>query len=137
MKRKPRGMTFLELAVAGALLAVLAAVCLKFLAAQVRQRSALAERQTAQCEAANLMEHLAARPYEELSAEKLAGEKPSAQAAALLPGAELKIEVAAAAGPPPGKRITLRLSWPGPDPAAPYIVQLTSWRYPQPPIPNP
>jgi hypothetical protein len=129
MKQKSRGMSLLELAVAGVLLAGFAVVCLKFFAAQVRHRLALAERHVAQQELANLMERLAARPYEDLSTEALAGEKITPRTASVLSNANLKIEVAAD-GPPSGKRITLRITWPGIDPAAPLTVQLTSWRYP-------
>jgi Tfp pilus assembly protein PilE len=135
MKRNRRGLSILELAVAGVLLAALAVVCVKFFAASATQRRALAERRAALCEAANLMERLAARPYDQLTAKQLAQEKPSSPFAAVLPGTKLQIEVADAAGPPTGKRITLRLTWPGPDPAAPLCVQLISWRYPKSPKP--
>jgi Tfp pilus assembly protein PilE len=137
MRRNRRGMTLLELAVAGVLLAALTAVCAKFFAAAAAQRRALAERQTALQVAGNLMERLAVRPYEQLSTEKLSQEKLPLWAVAALPKAALKIEVTDAAGPPAGKRIALRLTWSGHDPAAPFCVQLTSWRYPKSPNPNP
>jgi hypothetical protein len=136
MKRNSRGMTVLELAVAGVLLAALTAVCVKFFAAAAGQRRALAERHAALRVAGNLMERLAARPYDQLTAEKLAQEKLPPQIAAVLPKANLKIDVADAVGPPAGKRITLRMSWPGLDLAAPLSVQLTTWRYPRSPSPS-
>jgi Tfp pilus assembly protein PilV len=137
MKLHSRGMSLIEMAVAGVLLAALAALCLKFFVVAAEQRRAMAQRQTALCEASNLMERLAARPWDELSPDKLAQEKLSPEAAAMLPKAELKIDVAETTDAPRGKRITLRLSWPGVDPATPLAVQLTCWRYPRSPIPNP
>lgn len=133
MNKRSRGMSLLEMAVAGVLLAVLAGVCLKFFVAVAAQRRSLAERQTALREATNLMERLAARPWKELTPEKLDELKLSPVAAAVLGEAELKIETTQTADAPAGKRITLRLSWPDTSGAATNAVQLTCWRYEPPP----
>ena len=63
MKMTRRGMTLLELVVAGALLGTLLVVCLQLLAATAAQRRAADQRQLAVLEVGNVMERLAARPW--------------------------------------------------------------------------
>ena len=98
MKMVRRGMTLLELAVAGALLGTLMVVCLQLLAATAEQRRAADQRQLAILEVENAMERLAARPWAELTPEAVAAPQLSPSIRNRLPGAELKVEVTDAVG---------------------------------------
>ena len=64
-----RGMTLLELAVAGTLLGTLLVVCLQLLQATAAQRRAADQRQLALLEVGNVLERLAARPWADLTPE--------------------------------------------------------------------
>jgi prepilin-type N-terminal cleavage/methylation domain-containing protein len=128
---KHRGMTLIELAVAAALLGTLLTVSLKMLAASADLRRVTDQRQAAALAAGNLLERLAARPWNELTPELAAAEKLSPEAAGQLPYAELKIEITEQTSDEnlPAKRIAVTLGWRGPggQPVAP--VKLVTWRY--------
>ena len=109
--RTRRGFTLLEIVTAVAMMAVLMAVAMKGLTAISAQRQALAHRETALREAANLAERLWGRPFDELTAEKLASVRISDEAAAALPDATVKIDVAPRAADPAAKRVAIELSW--------------------------
>jgi type II secretory pathway pseudopilin PulG len=124
-----RGMTLLELAVAGTLLGTLLVVCLQLLQATAAQRRAADQRQLALVEVGNVLERVAARRWADLTSESVAGEKPSAWLGDRLPGAELKIELSAPSGEPVAKRIAVALRWR--DRNGRYLppVKITTWRY--------
>ena len=110
MKRH-RGFTLTEVVVTGVVLAAMLVVCLKLLSATAAQRRSMADRRTANREAANVMERLAARPWEELTAagaEKIA---LSAAAERTLLDAELEVEVSEPAEVPGAKRIVVAVRW--------------------------
>ena len=124
-----RGMTLLELAVACTLLGTLLVVCLQLLSATAAQRRAADQRQLALIEVGNVLERVALRPWSDLTAKNLAGEKPSAWLGNRLPGAELKIEAVASSTEPKAKRITVSLRWQ--DVAGRFLppVAVTTWRW--------
>ncbi len=124
-----RGMTLVELAVAGAVVGALLIVCMQLLSAALAQRRAADQRQFALLELGNVIEQVAARPWGELTTAALSQEKLSPSAGRQLPGAELKIEVSASADDPGAKRITAALRWQdhGGQLVAP--ATLTTWRY--------
>jgi len=125
-----RGVTLLEVAVAGAVLAAMTVICLQMLTASAGGRRALGQRQTALREATNVMERLAARPFGDLTPRQVAGLKLSEAALKQLPGGTLEIDVLRPDGDPEAKRVTVRVKWPDAsgEPAA--SVQLVGWRYP-------
>jgi len=123
-----RGMTLLELAVAGALLGTLLVVCLQLLAATAAQRRAADQRQLAVLEVENAMERLAARPWAELTPQAAAPQlSPSVRNR--LPGAEWKIEVTPSPAEPLAKRIAVSLRWQ--DHAGQFVnpVRIVTWRW--------
>jgi hypothetical protein len=125
---KRRGIMLVELFVACAIVTMLLTFCLQLIGAAIAQRHAADQRQCAILELGNLMERIAAKPWEELATENLMQEKLS-DAAACLPGVELKVEVFEASEVPSGKRITASLRWQ--DASNQYVapVHLTTWRY--------
>ena len=122
-------MALLELIAAAAVLAVILTVCLQMAGVVAAQRRAVRQRQAATLELANVLERLAARPWSELSQEQARRERLSPAAAALLPGAELHVEIAPAAGTPEAGRITASLRWQGPYAVPPPALSLSTWRY--------
>jgi hypothetical protein len=124
-----RGTTLIELAVAGTLLGTLLVVCLQLLTATAAQRRAADQRQLALFEVGNVMERLAARPWANLTPKTAADEKLSAALGDRLPGAELKVEVAASPADSSVKRITVSLRWQ--DRYGRFLapVKITTWRY--------
>jgi Tfp pilus assembly protein PilV len=132
-----RGMTLMELAVAGVLLGTLLVVCLKLLVATAAVRKSVQQRQLAVIEVGNVMERLATRRWAELTPRAAAAVRLSATARQRLPGAELKVEVidvaagwqAAPLPSPPAKRISVSLRWQ--DQTGQYLPPLTvtTWRY--------
>ncbi len=129
-----RGFSLLELAVAGALLGALLVVCLQLIGAMAAQRRAADQRRLAVVEVGNILERLAARPWDELTSKNVGQEmeekeKLSPQAASRLPGAELKIEVTQPAKEPDARRIVVSLRWQ--DAAGVLLppVRIATWRY--------
>lgn len=121
---KRRGFTLLEVSAAGAMLAVAMTLAVQALGAMAADRRALDRRREATQEAANVMERLAARPWDELTPEALGDAKPSPEARKALPGVTLKVAVA-----PQGdlKRLAVEVRWHGQGGPAEVPVRLTSW----------
>ncbi|HEY4761510.1 MAG TPA: hypothetical protein VIH42_13090 [Thermoguttaceae bacterium] len=126
-----RGIFLVEIIVACVLLFALMAACLHFFSATASQRWTMERRQTALCEAANIMERLAQRPYSELTAETLSQTSLSEETQRLLSDGELKIEIDSEEAKPPAKRITITIRWQ--DQAGQWTqpVRLVAWRYQQ------
>jgi hypothetical protein len=124
-----RGFTLLEVSLAGLLLVVLMAITVQMLAWVASERRAADRRQWAIQEAANVMEHLAARPWENLTADHVASIELSAPARDVLPEAELQVTVVVEPDQPNAKRLGVTVRWhPRPEqPAA--QARLTSWVY--------
>ena len=116
----------MELIGAVAILTVLLTLCLQMLGSAASQRCAATGRQAAVVEATNVLERMTAKPWDELEAEK---PQLSPAARALLPGAELKIAVAAAPDEPDAKLITVSLRWQDRNGLPVRPVSLSAWRY--------
>jgi len=126
-----RGMTLLEMAITGTVLAMLLVISVQFMRATGNGRRALRRHETALGEAANVMEHLAVKPFKELTAEGVDDVRLCEEALGVLPGATLQVDVAPSEGQPEGKQITVVIRWPeGPD-RPDRSVRLTAWRYRQ------
>lgn len=91
---KRRGIILMEAIVAGALLMALTMLCVKYFAVTALQRRALNQRQTALLEAANIMEGLSARPFDNLTSDTLSKISLSPETKFALPEGELKIDLA-------------------------------------------
>lgn len=128
-----RGFTVIELAAAVILLAVAMTVTVQLLGTIANERRAVGRREVAAREAANLMEHLCARPWERLSADGVKDVRLSKTAADALPGAELTVGVDEAEGVRgvPGKRLSVRLRWRNRAGEFDAPVRLTTWVYRQ------
>jgi hypothetical protein len=96
---------------AAAMVGVVLAVMVPVIGWAAAERRAVARRERAMLEAANLMERLAPRPWETITRDELKGVRLSESAAAALPGAELTIDVAEIARPPAAKRIGVAIRW--------------------------
>jgi Tfp pilus assembly protein PilE len=129
MKISRRGIGILELLVAGILLGTLMTLCLEFFGAVAGQRRALQQRQAATQEVANVMERIAARPWESLTTERLKEVPFSEEAKAQLPEAQMEIDVATPADDPTAKRVTVSVQWQNAAGELVRPVRLVAWRY--------
>ena len=108
----------LELTVAMIILGALMGVCLKWFAATARQRQAADHRQVAAREAANTMERLFARSWEQLHADirrpgEASSKKPTTQPPLKgLPEGEVSSEITPVAGEPDAIQIAVTVRWP-------------------------
>jgi hypothetical protein len=118
-----------EVAVASAIVGALLVVCLQLVSAAAAQRRAADQRHCALLEIGNVMEQVAARPWDELTTAALSQETLSPSAASQLPGAELKIEVSASTADPAVKRITVALRYQDRAGRLLVPVTITTWRY--------
>ncbi len=124
-----RGTTLLELIVAVALLAAMTAAAMQMLRVTAAQRRATSARQAAVLEAANLMERLAARSWDELTEEGVQDVELSPEARRRLPAGELEIDITSPTDQPDARRIALRLRWQGDSGQLLRPVRLLAWRY--------
>lgn len=129
-RRAPDGMTVVEAIVAMVIaLAVLATVG-QLLALAAGQRRAASQRAAAVREAGNLMEEVMARPWVEVTPDKLAEVSLSESCRQCLPGAQLQWETTAEGEPAGAKRISLRIDWQDRAGQRGEPVRLVAWRYP-------
>jgi Tfp pilus assembly protein PilE len=124
-----RGTTLIEVIAAGAILGALLTLSLQMMSAVAAQRRTIDQRQDATLELANAMERIAARPWDELTAQNLAQEQPSSAVRSRLPGAELKVEVSTPEAHPDAKRITASLHWQDRLGRQVPPVTITTWKY--------
>jgi prepilin-type N-terminal cleavage/methylation domain-containing protein len=130
MKRS--GFTLMETLVALLVLSTLTTVCLQFFVAAGDQRRQVYSQLTATQEAANLLEHVEALEWNELTAAGTAKVQLSAQARRTLPEARLAIRVDEPTGTPPARRVTASVLW-RPQLGEPEReVRLVAWRYKKP-----
>jgi hypothetical protein len=132
-----RGIFLLEMGVAGVLLLAFAMLCVKYFAVSAIQRRTLDQRQSAQMEASNIMERLFARPpsatglasaTHELTPEAISNISLSPEIQAILPGGELKIDLADDDQNVATKRITVTIRWRDRGGAWVRPVRLAAWR---------
>jgi len=129
---KPRGMSIVEVLVAGVILAAMMALALQVFAATAAQRRAARDRLIATQEAANAMERLAAMPWETLTEDGTAGVELSDSARRVLREAQLEIEITEVSGEanqPAAKRVTVIVSWQDRGGRPRVQTRLVAWRY--------
>ena len=124
-----RGMTLLEVGVALVILAAAMTALVQLLSLSARQRRLDDQRSLALVELANHAESLAMLPWNELTAENLAGWQPSAELAALLPTAECHAQIEEEPGSPSARRIELQIAWTNAVGEQVTPVRLTLWRF--------
>jgi hypothetical protein len=119
----------LEVAVAVFLLLALSGVALAAVLQSASARRAAERRTIALIEATNQLERLTALPFAELKDETINAAALSPQARLLLPGAELKANLADEPGEPSAKRLSVAIHWLSPDGQPDAPVKLTAWVY--------
>jgi type II secretory pathway component PulJ len=124
-----RGFTMLEITAATVMLATAMTLTVQLLDVVAAGRRAAERRLCAVQEVANLMERVAARPWEEVTPESLKEVSLSSRTLQALPGAELTATVDDASATRGEKEIGLRLRWR--DRAGTWTapVRLTAWIY--------
>ena len=130
MNRSTRqGVSLVELAAAGVLLAAILAICAQFFRAAATQRRGLEARRIAMQEVANVMERLCGRPWAEVTPEGAGPIELSEEAKETLPGGKVEIDVDQLGDDPSAKRVTVLLQW-QPQPHQPArTVRLVAWKY--------
>jgi hypothetical protein len=126
-----RGSLLAEVAMSGAMLMIAMALTVKVLGWVGLERKVWDRRQWAAQEAANLMEEVTSRPFEEVNAESTKKLALSPEARRLLPDAELKLEIGEndQAGGAGSKRVALQLRWHNRSGEWDAPVRLVSWIY--------
>ena len=128
--RRCRGTTLLETTLAFVVLSCAFVMLAQFLTAANQQRRLSEQRRLALQEAANVLEHVAALPWDDVTAEKLAAVTPSPALRSAAPAAELKLQLQADEGPPRAKRVHVEVAWPSAAGRAVEPVGLTTFLYP-------
>jgi len=127
-----RGMTVLELIVAGVILLTLLTLCLQVVEGVGQQHRAIQHRQLAVEETANLMERLMADSWDHLTPELAKQCQLSPELQQTMPEARLEIVIDPVSEDPDAKRIQITISWPrGPEQPDQH-VDLIAWKYRQP-----
>jgi len=126
-KRRRSGTTAVELVVAVTLLAVLTGICGELIVSTVRLRREERRRAWALQEAANAMETLFAKPWEELPVGKKEVGPCSSAGQSVLGSAVVRREVLAA---DEGRRLLVTVEWPNGDGKSPGNVSLVAYRFP-------
>ena len=127
--RRRRGFGLIEMAISGMMIAAAMAVTIQVVGWVAAERRAVARRERAVVEVANLMERVAGRPFDEITPESLAALRLPDAARAALPGAEIKANLDARNEPIARKRITLELRWADRAGRAEAPVRLVAWSH--------
>jgi hypothetical protein len=125
-----RGMTLMEVAVAGALLVAVMVITFQAITTSAAGQRALDRRQAATREAAGVMERLAALSWDDLTPEQVKKEHLSEEMARTAPGASLRVDLSQPADAGPARRITVEVRWPGGPGRPEAAVRLVAFRYP-------
>jgi hypothetical protein len=124
-----RAFTMIEVAITSLLLIIAMTVTLEVLGWVASERRAVDRRQCAIHEAANIMERLAARPWDELTTGAVKNVALSDLAKQRLPGAELSVAAEENGEPIASKRLSLRLRWRNRAGGWEAPVRLSAWTY--------
>ena len=125
--RSRRGFLLVEFAAAMLVLAVAMAVTVQILGWLAAERRSAERRQSAADEAANVLERLTLRPWDDLTPEAVRGVPLSDQARRVLPDGALSVQVAEAGKDVAMKRITVEVRWRDRAGGATKPVRLTAW----------
>ena len=122
------GSVLLEVSVAAGLVAVAMIAVAQLLAVAARQDRSIEQRQLAAQEAANSLEQVLARPWNELNSEWLQSLSLTPQSRRLLPDGQLVCELETLAEEPAVKRVVATVSWKA-NVHERNQLQLTAWRF--------
>lgn len=127
--RPRRGSLLAETAMSGVMLVIALGLVAQVVAAVANQRRTWDRRQTAVFEAANLMERLTARPFDELTVERTKDLTFSEEAKRALPEVQVDVSIVEhdPAGGGDGKRLVVRIQWRNRAGEWDAPVWLTSW----------
>ncbi len=114
---------------ASMLLAAMLTISLQMLSAKAAQQRSLDRRQIAAQQAANVMEHLAAVPWDELTPESARQLQLPEQAPRALPNGQLEIEISSPPEEPDAKRVTVEIRWRNGAGKLVSPVRLVTWRF--------
>jgi hypothetical protein len=123
------GFGLIEMAMTGVLIAAAMAATLQVVGWVARERRGVERRERAVLEASNILERVAARPWDDLSTEALAPIKLPEAARAFLPVSSIDLKVATIEDAPGRKKLTVEVRWSDRSgrPEAP--VRLVAWAY--------
>jgi hypothetical protein len=129
VRSRRRGSLLAEVAISSIMLVIIMGMTVKTLAWVALERKAAERREQALLEVGNVMERLAARPFDEVTPELATRCALSPSASDRLPGAKLEVDVSES-HPDAGrsvKRIAIELRWRGGGDELAAPVRLTSW----------
>ncbi|WP_435016122.1 type IV pilus modification PilV family protein [Tundrisphaera sp. TA3] len=126
--RRRRGFGLVEMTATAVMLVAAMTITVQLVGWVAAERRSVARRERALLEAANLLERLAARPWDDLTPDAAKALTLSDATRAALPGAALSIEVAPA-GAPEAKRITVAITWRDRSGSAEAPARLVGWAH--------
>ena len=127
-RNRRRAFTIMELTVSLLVVATALAAAAQLLALAARHGLATERRALAAQEAANLMERIASRPFDEVTTEWVESLTLSEEARRRLPQPQLQIEIAAETEGLPGKRVLVEIQWRDRSGERSAPVRLAAWR---------
>lgn len=133
-KRREDGFTILEVTVSLAMVALAMVLAVQSMIGLGRTRRSDEQRSLAIQEAANLMEAIQVRSWDELSNEQVSAMKFSEQFQSRVPKATLNISITLV-DEPAAKRITIAIARPDPAGRSVTLAVLTAWRYREAEVP--
>lgn len=125
------GFSLFEMLATSVLLGTIMVVTVPTLGWIAREQRAGLRHQQALAEASNIMERLAAEPWEQVTSETLSKTPLSAHVRQQLPGAQLSVALHVPAGMPAAKQIALELSWSDQTGKQVAPLRLSAWIYKQ------
>lgn len=131
---RPRrgGYAMVELTISTLLIAAALAIVVQSLGWLAAQRRGAERRQRAAQEAANLMERLVARPWDELTPEFARSLSLTPAASEALRDGTLDVAIAPGRGEPASKSVAITIGWGDRSGASPAPVRLVSWVHRRP-----
>ncbi len=131
MDRRRTGFTITEVAVATVLISVLLVVVAQTMALVVQQRRTSQYHVIATEEAANVIELLMSRPYDQLTPDSVKSVKLSPTARDALPSASLRVELLPIDDVPRCKRVTVEIAWAASSDGMAKPIRIVAWKYGQ------
>jgi Tfp pilus assembly protein PilV len=125
--RRPRGYGMVEVTLSSVLIVIALGLVVQTVGWLAAERRGAERRERATQEAANLMERLVDRPWDELTPESARSLTLSDAAQAVLRDGTLDVDVAPVPGPPPAKKITILVRWGDRDGGKAAPVRLVAW----------
>ena len=126
-----RGVLLIELIITGVVLGGILTMVVPTLTWVGHERRATERHQQALSEAANMMERLAALPWDSLTDESIEKLGLDAQVGRTLPGARLAISLHTPPGQAGSRRLALELAWPDQPGKRAAVIRLSAWRHRQ------